>query len=140
MNIEECINRGFLKRSKPDHELSAKELKEARYDLDKANTAFSEEDFKWCIIKCYYSMFHAAKAALFVEGYIEKKHVAIIVVLEDLSKKGKLSSEHIIGFKGAMSAREQADYQYSYSKEVAEFELNAARKFIGAMKDFITKA
>src|SRR3989344_9642554 len=134
MNVNDCLEKGYLTSSKPDKELSDKELNEAKYDLEKANKAFKEEDFKWCIVKCYYSLFHATKAVLFKLGYIEKRHIAVLIVLEELNKKGKIESRFITNFKASMSAREDADYHYSYSKETAEYELGIAKEFLAEIK------
>ncbi len=81
MNVQECIEQGYLRRVEPDRILIEKEMKEADYDLERANHALEEKDFKWCIVKSYYSMFHAAKAVLFSLGLKEKKHFAVQVVL-----------------------------------------------------------
>jgi uncharacterized protein (UPF0332 family) len=137
MNISECISKGFLKQASPDSQLSDKELKESEYDLAKANLAISDLDYKWSIIKCYYSIFHASKAVMFTLGYFEKKHVAVLAVLEDLNKKGKLESRFINYFKASQTAREDADYHYSYSKEVAEYELTTAAEFLSEMKRLV---
>lgn len=134
MNIDDCLEKGYLVKSKPDKELSDKEFNEAKYDLEKANKAFKEGDFKWCIVKCYYSMFHAAKSILFRLGYIEKRHIAVLIVLEELNKKGKMESRFITNFKASMTAREDADYNYSYSKEIAEHELAIAKEFLEEME------
>ena len=134
MNINDCLERGYLAETKPDKELSDKELNEAKYDLEKAEKAFKEEDYKWCIVKCYYGMFHAAKAVLFKLGYVEKRHIAILIVLEELNKKGKIESKFITNFKASMTAREDADYHYSYSKEIAEYELTIAEEFLEEME------
>ena len=133
------MEKGYLTSSKPDKELSDKELNEAKYDLEKANKAFKEEDFKWCIVKCYYSLFHATKAVLFKLGYIEKRHIAVLIVLEELNKKGKIESRFITNFKASMSAREDADYHYSYSKETAEYELGIAKEFLEEIKRLLHK-
>ena len=129
MNINSCIEKGFLIKSEPDIELSNKELKEADYDLKSAEKAFEDKDYKWCIVKCYYSIFHSAKALLFKIGYIEKKHIAVVVVLEDLNKKGKLESKYLNDYKAAFSSREDADYSYTYSKETAQYDLEIAEEF-----------
>lgn len=92
MNIQECIERGFLRKIEPDPKIIEKELKEAEYDIERAKHALGEKDFKWCIIKSYYAMFHAARAVLFSLGLKERRHFAVQVVLEDLIKKGKLES------------------------------------------------
>ena len=52
-----------------------RELTEAKGDLDSAKKSLLESDFKWTIIKAYYSMFHACKSLLFSAGYVEKSHV-----------------------------------------------------------------
>jgi len=130
MNIRTCIDKGYLKKIEPDRELSEKELYEAKYDIEKAKKALEENDYKWSIIKSYYSMFHAAKALLFNLGYKEKKHIGIIAVLE----KQDIESRFVNDFKAAMSAREDADYQYVYSKEIALYEYEIAKDFIEMIK------
>ncbi len=65
MDVDACLERGFLRRIQKDGKLIEKELEEARFDLDKAKDAFDDENHKWAIIMAYYSIFHAAKAILF---------------------------------------------------------------------------
>ena len=130
MNIQECIEKGFLKKIPIDKKLIVKEFREADYDLDKSGKAFQEKDFKWSIVKSYYAMFHAARAILFNIGYMEKRHFAIQVVLEELHKHGKLESKYVNDFGAAISSRENADYHYSYSKEIAEHSLLIAKEFL----------
>lgn len=139
MNLKDCLERRYLIKSKPDKELSDKELNESRYDLDKAVKAFEDEDYKWCIVKCYYAMFHAAKSILFKIGYIEKRHIAALIVLEDLSIKGKIENRFVIDYKAAMSAREDADYNYSYSKETAEHDLRICKEFLEMVEKLLNR-
>jgi uncharacterized protein (UPF0332 family) len=134
MNINECMEKGFLKKIKSDKALANKELAEAEYDLDKAKKAFVDEDYKWSIVKSYYCMFHAARALLFESGYMENKHFAITVVLDELNRQGKLESRFVNDFKAAMSSREGADYLYTYSKEIAEYDIQIAKEFLKRIK------
>ncbi|MHA1794792.1 MAG: HEPN domain-containing protein, partial [Promethearchaeota archaeon] len=101
-------------------------------------------DFKWAIIKSYYAMFHAAKALLFSVGLKEKRHFAVQIALEELSKKGKLKAIHVVNFSAAMEAREDADYRYKYSKEMVEDIMENAKKFIKEIRsmvnDFLIKS
>ncbi len=129
MDIHTCLRKRFLIKGERDHELSSKEIAESEYDFSKAEKAFQDEDYKWAIVKCYYSMFHAAKAILYQLGYIEKKHIAIVVVLEELDKQGRIDSRFVNDFKAAMTAREDADYNYSYSREIAELEISNCSDF-----------
>ncbi|MEA3343711.1 MAG: HEPN domain-containing protein [archaeon] len=94
-DIQGCLEKGYLRKIEPDPKIIEKELTEADYDLKRAKHALEEKDFKWCIIKSYYSMFHAARAVLFSLGLKEKRHFAVQVVLEDLIKKGKVESIYL---------------------------------------------
>jgi uncharacterized protein (UPF0332 family) len=134
MDVESCLREGFLQPIKVERDLIEKEFEEAKYDLGKAERAVEEDDFKWSIVKSYYSMFHAARAVLFSLGLKERRHFAIRVVLEDLSAKGKLENRFVSDFSAALGAREDADYRYTYSQETADYLLKAAGDFLVRMK------
>ena len=136
-DIKDCLEKGYLKEEKPDPALIEKELKESDHDLERAKKAVAEEDFKWAIIKCYYSMFHAAKALLFSLGLREKRHFAVQIVLEDLVKKGKLESIYLEYFSASMGAREDADYRYKYSREKAEDITGYSVRFASKIKELV---
>lgn len=139
MDIDECLEEGYLRKIIPAEDLIKKEIKEGEYDFLKAQRAFDDEDYKWCIVKAYYSMFHYARAVLFKLGFREKRHFVIGVVLEDLNKKGKLESKYVNDFNAAISAREDADYHYVYSKEKAEHSSYIAEGFNEKMRELIEK-
>ena len=123
-----------MQRIKVERDLIEKELEEAKYDLERAKHAIEEDDFKWSIVKSYYSMFHAARAVLFSLGLKERRHFAIRVVLENLNMEGKLESKFISDFSAALGAREDADYRYTYSQETAAYLSRAAGDFLAGMK------
>ena len=137
MRIEDLIEKEYVTKVKIDKELVNKELKEARYDLDRAIAALEQKDTKWCIIKAYYSMFHASRAVLFSLGLKERRHFVIGIVLERLSRDGKLESRYINDFRAAMSSREDADYRYVYSTDTATYLIDIAEEFLGRMKKLI---
>lgn len=134
MDVERCLREGFLQRVKVERDLVEKEFREARYDLNKAEHALEEGDFKWSIVKSYYSIFHAARAVLFSLGLKERRHFAIRAVLEDLNARGKLESRFVAIFSAALAAREDADYRYTYSKETATYLAEAAGDFLSRME------
>ncbi len=140
MDIKDCLEQGFLKKIEIDEQLIEKEINESKYDLDKAEKALDEEDFKWSIVKSYYSMFHTARALLFKLGYSEKRHFAISVVLEHLNKNGMLESKYVNDFSAAISSREDADYHYTYSKEIASHNLSIAKEFFDRIKKLLKEA
>jgi len=134
MDIEECIEKRYLLREKPSKDLIDKELAEADYDLSKATKRFAEQDFKWAIVASYYAMFHSARAVLFKLGYREKRHFAVAVVLENLNKEGLLEKRFVDSFKAAMSSREDADYNYTYSEDSARHIVGIAEGFVKQMR------
>jgi uncharacterized protein (UPF0332 family) len=134
MNIDECVSKGYLQRIGKDSGLIKKEFDESEYDLKRAKKALDDNDFKWAIVKSYYSMFHSARAVLFSMGLRERRHFAVEVVLESLSKEGKLEGIYLDYFAASMEARENADYRYKYRKETAEEMIEYAEKFLETMK------
>jgi len=137
MDVKDLIEKGYLEKIEPDAKLVNKEFEEAKYDLKRAKDALEENDFKWSIIKSYYSMFHAAKAMLFSFGLREKRHFVIGIVLEKLSREGKLQFRYVDDYKGAMLAREDADYRYVHAKDTAEYLIEIAEDFIEKMKEIL---
>jgi uncharacterized protein (UPF0332 family) len=137
MRIEELIKEGYLSRVKKDEKLVKKELDEAEYDFEKAQISFGQKDYKWSSVKAYYSMFHAARGVLFSLGLKDRRHFAVGMVLEELTKNGKLELKFVDEFRAAMSAREDADYRHVYSNETAEYIVDSADDFLKRMKKLI---
>jgi uncharacterized protein (UPF0332 family) len=139
MEIGELIKKNYLERIKYDEKLLKKEIDESEYDLKRAKLALEDHDFKWAIIKSYYSMFHAAKAFLFSLGLREKRHFVVGIILEKLATEGKLEFKFVNDFKGAMLAREDADYRYAHTEETAEYLIDVAEEFLNKMKELLRK-
>ncbi len=137
MNLNQAIEKGYFVEEKRDILLIQKELQESDYDLEKAQQAIAAKDYKWAIVKCYYSMFHSAKAVCFNLGLREKKHVALVIMLEHLITQGKLEQEYLYSFKAAMDAREGADYHYQHSEDTAKHIYTLAQKFNQRMKKLL---
>ena len=135
MNLEEMTAQGIIQKTGPARDLAEKEFKEADYDIESARNAFEEKDYKWTIVKAYYSVFHSAKAIMFLLGYREKSHFAVGQFLDMLSKDGKLENRYANDFKAAMSARQGADYHYDYSKEKAGQIISLAEEFVDRMEE-----
>jgi len=95
MNIQDCLKKRFLIEEPLDQKLITKELNESSFDFKSVEKAFDENNFKWVIIQCYYSMFHAAKSVCFNLGYREKKHFALLIILEYLNEQGQLEKEFV---------------------------------------------
>ncbi len=116
-----CLNTRGLRPFTADVSMVRKELLESGKDLESARKSLLEQDYKWAIIKAYYSMFHAARSLILSEGYIEKSHDCLIVAVEELfTSRGLLPSSVVTDLRNAKSARESADYGLTYGKASAE--------------------
>jgi len=132
--MDTLIKAGHMQRIQPSRELADKEFHEAEYDLEHAESALEEKDYKWAIVKAYYAVFHSAKGILFTMGLREKSHFAVGEALDVLSKRGKLESRYVADFKACMSARQAADYHYDYSEKTAREIFLIAGEFAERMK------
>jgi len=134
MDLDELVKANYIQKIQPAQDLAEKEFHEADYDLESAETALHEKDYKWAIVKSYYSVFHSAKGIMFLMGFREKTHFAVGEFLDILSKKGKLENRYVSDFKTCMGARQAADYNYDYSERTAKEIFEIADEFIERMK------
>lgn len=137
MDLETCMLEGFLKNVTPSKAVQNKELASADYDLKRAEASSEDEDYKWSIIQSYYAIFHSARALLDKLGYREKRHFAVGVVLEDLAKNKKTNVRLVSDFHAAMSAREDADYRDTYSKEMSDYMIEISGEFVKEIKGIL---
>lgn len=135
--MKEAIKKGLIEKIGKDEKLVEKELKESQRDLKKAKKDFESGDYKWSIVSAYYSMFHTTKAVMFGRGYREKGHLAILVFLDYLIKKGELRGKYKNYYKSAKDIREDADYSYVYSKEKAEELLGYAKEYNSTLEELL---
>lgn len=82
-------------------------------------------------------MFRAARAVLFSMRFKERRYFVIGIILERLSRDGKLESKYINDFRAATSSREDVDYRYIYSLDTATYLVNTAEEFLERMKKLI---
>jgi uncharacterized protein (UPF0332 family) len=109
-----------------------KEIAAAEYDHGKSKNSFEDTDYKWTIVQAYYSMFHAARALIYIKGYREKSHRACLVALKEFFLDS-LGEERINDLEEAMDLRESADYGSAYTDE-------DARSLVGKAADFLENA
>ena len=64
-NFEDCLKKGKIKKFSRGKSLAGKELRLAKEDLNSAQKSFDDENYRWCIIQVYYSMFHSARSLLY---------------------------------------------------------------------------
>ena len=93
---------------------------------------------KYATINSYYSIFHAARALLYSQGYRERSHHCLSIAIEALFvETGTISSRYIQIFKNSMSLRENADYSSSFSYESALLSITNAHEFLSAARSLL---
>lgn len=65
---DDCLKRGKIKPFSRGVALAPKEIETAKADLDTARKTFRGGDYKWATIQIYYSMFHSARALLYMKN------------------------------------------------------------------------
>lgn len=83
MRIEHLIEKGLLRKEAPDNAKSYQSLVVSGTKLKEAQKALNAGIFEAAIVFSYMSMFHAARALLFKDGYLEKSHFAVVVFLKE---------------------------------------------------------
>lgn len=129
------ITSSFDKSKNP--EIIQNEITASDYDLDSSRRDLSYKDYKWAIVKAYYSMLHAAKAYVRYKGFIITHHKCTYLYLEKCARKGELEARYAIGYKGALDLRWDADYGLKYDKNTANEVINVATDFNNKMKELV---
>jgi uncharacterized protein (UPF0332 family) len=127
-HFDDCLERGKIVKIPIDHELVAKELREAEMDLIVAEQSLLDHQEKWAIIQGYYSLFHSLRSLVFGRGYREKSHRCLKHAVEALFvDQGLLEPVVLEHFSFAMDIREAADYGCVYNSESATIVVRSAR-------------
>jgi len=138
--FDDCLRRKRIREFSRGRTLVDKELRTAENDLADAKKSFDQQSYKWATIQSYYSMFHSARALLYVKNYREKSHYCLIISLRALYVEQRLLPVTLIeSLLQAKRLREQADYYDEWSQASAESLLNAAEKFLTIARQLISK-
>jgi uncharacterized protein (UPF0332 family) len=139
-HFDECLKKRKIKEFSQGKVLAPKEIKLAEEDLKIAQRSFEEENYRWCIIQTYYSMFHSARALLYRKNYRERSHFCLREAIKILYvEKGKLSVFLIEALEEAKNLREAADYYGDYSEVNSEKLLARAEQFVEESRNIIFK-
>jgi len=138
--FHQCISNRSLRKVPVDTRDVKAEMEEAGRDLESARRSLLEPDYKWTIIKAYYSMFHAFRSLLFSTGYTEKSHDCLIAAIEELfTEKGLLPPAIITDIRNAKTAREAADYGLTYGQASAEGTVRDAEQIYQVVSSYLAR-
>lgn len=142
MSIEydDCIKRGKIKPFSRGPALAPKEIEAAESDLERAKKTYGEDDYKWTTIQTYYSMFHSARALLYVKNLREHSHYCLVAAIKTLYVETKQVPVRILeGFQEAKDLREEADYYHRWSQAGCEKLIKLAGEFLEIAKKTVIK-
>lgn len=122
--IDDCFERGLLRRVEPSRTKSEQSLHLARDWLCEAETNLEAEAYRSALSSAYLAIFHSARAILFRDGVREKSHYCIGLYLQTYVEKGALEEDWPMLFDRIRSAC-HAD-QYSFQAKPTDEEVIAA--------------
>lgn len=132
MNVEDCFEKGLLKKENPDIEKSQRSIEMSKYKLGLAKRLFDLKIFDETITNSYSAMFHAARALLFKDGIKEKSHYALFLYIKE-NYANKLERRFI----NELNALRLARHDIHYGLEKPEVKKVEAEDVIKVTEDFI---
>jgi len=117
-------------------------MRKARSNLEAARRLFSDGFFEDAVSLAYYSMYHAAKACLILEGSSPRTHAGVISEFGRLFVvTGKVDSSLGKSLSAAKEDREDSDYEvYSEIKgEEVKKVLKEAENFMKIAEEIIKR-
>lgn len=136
MKMEDCIRKGLLKPHRFPDATIEKEMENAKRHLENSerNNEFDMMDVS--IVSSYTSMFHAARALLFMEGYKERSHVCLASFLRERYPELK---EYADVFDIYRKNRHESLYGIDYEplENDAKAGIDFAKGFIEAVRKMI---
>jgi len=140
LEFQKCLENKKIKPFPKGKTLVSKELEIAGDDWKIAKESLNKKNYKWSIIQSYYSMFHAARALLYNQGYREKSHYCLVVGIRKLYvNKNLLGHTLIEALQLGKTLRENADYYADFSQTGAKNMLDKAKEFLEKTKEIVRK-
>ncbi|MFH1916815.1 MAG: HEPN domain-containing protein [Nanoarchaeota archaeon] len=139
MDVNECLEKGLLKKETPDKRKADKSIEVAVYKLERARKLLELGMFEETILNGYAALFHAGRAILFRDGIREKSHYALFVYLKE-KYSDKLERRFLNELNSYRLERHDISYgleKPQIGKEEAEHIVEAAKNFINATKKMI---
>ncbi len=138
--FQKCLEKKKIAPFSRGPKLSSKEIRLAGFDFNRSRASFEDKDYKWATIQSYYSMFHSARALLYLKSYRERSHQCLIEAIRSIYlDKGLLDYTIVEALQRAKTLREEADYYGEFSRESADYLISKAEEFLKKGKETIKK-
>ena len=131
--MQDCFEKGLLKKETADIEKSKKSINTAKYKLNLAKRLFELKIFEETITNSYSAMFHAARALLFMDGIKEKSHYALFLYIKE-----KYSDKLERRFINELNTLRLESHEINYGLEKSEIKEDDAGDVTKIANDFIS--
>lgn len=132
MSLDECFEKGLLRKSSIDKNRVKGSLKIAEHFLKRAEGSYKIEYFDTALLMAYNSMFHTARSLLFSKGYTERSHACLVLFL-----KNEFAKTEVIEYIKAMDNYRVFREMIQYSGEGCSE--SDAKEAIDDAKNFMEK-
>jgi len=138
-NVSDCFEKGLLRRSRVDRERVAGSLKIAAKFLEEAKGNIKMGYYDAAFLLAYNSMFHTARALIFLEGITERSHYCMITYLLEKFR----TNSSIYPYLDILDSYRIVRHRIQYSGEPcgetdAQEIVDDAVEFLKAVENFIT--
>ncbi len=140
--FDDCVKKGLLRKIPSSKDKANRSIDKAEKWLAEAKNTFESLAFNSSVMDSYLTMFHSARAILFMDGWREKSHACVARYLEEkYVKQGKLEKKWIelLDLNRDIRHDDQYDLSFFSTKEDAEKALKSARSFLDRMKKLLTE-
>jgi uncharacterized protein (UPF0332 family) len=136
LSYNDCIEKGLLRKIPPSKDKAERSIQKAEWWLEEAKKTCKSEATGSSVLASYLTMFHAARAILFFDGYREKSHACVARYLEHHAQEGNLEQEWVDLLDHSREVRHDDQYDLSFfsTRKDAETALHSAEKFLARIK------
>ena len=134
MNLNDCFEKGLLRKSRFPENVVDKEINNAKRHIENAKRCIETEMFDLAIVSIYTAMFHAARSILFRDGIKERSHICVLIYIQE---KYPNLDEYARGLDNYRRSRHTMLYGIDVEMiaEDAIYGLSLAKKFIETVQD-----
>ena len=135
-NIDDCFERGLLRKVEPSRTKCEQSLLQAGEWLSEAEKNLEAEAYRSALSSAYMAVFHSARAVLFRDGVREKSHYCIGLYLQRYVEDGTLEENWPMLFDRIRSVRHADQYSFMALPTVEEVQagIDLAERFIERME------
>lgn len=136
--LKECFEKKKIKPFAAAPKMALAEAQASADDLKAAKQSFTSKQYKWTTVQCYYAMFHADRALLYLTGHRERSHYCLILALRHFYVSSHLMPSSLLeNLHQAKTLRENADYYGQFNQASAEKSLQDAQEFVIFVRKYI---